>query len=222
MMCDVVGELLGLVHVVRGQHHRDAVAAQLARPGPRWRAGPAGPGRRSARRRRPARGGRRRPWRAPSRCCWPPESRRYGVRPQSPSPSRSTSMRDVERVRVQRGDVAQHLHRARTPDQAPPSCSITPMRGSSVGARRRPGRGPRTRTRARCGSPVALAGLERGGLAGAVGAEDRGDRCRARRVRSSPSTATLSPYACQVATTTASHRQSTRAGAALAGTAGHV
>ena len=43
------------------------------------------------------------------------------------------------------------------------------------------GSSPSTRTRPPLRLPVALAGLQRGGLAGAVGAEHGGDRCRARR-----------------------------------------
>ena len=64
---------------------------------------------------------------------------------------------------------------ARTPDQAPPSCSITPIRGSSS-RRSRTGVEPEHPHRALLRRAVALAGLERGGLAGAVGTEDRGDR----------------------------------------------
>ncbi len=44
-----------------------------------------------------------------SRCFWPPERRRYGVRPHSSSPSRSREHGRVERVGVQPGDVPQHL-----------------------------------------------------------------------------------------------------------------
>ena len=69
---------------------------------------------------------------------------------------------------------------ARTPLQAPPPCSITPMRGSRS-RRSRTGSRPSTRTRPACGRAVALAGLQGRGLAGAVGAEHGGDRCRARR-----------------------------------------
>ena len=52
---------------------------------------------------------------------------------------------------------------------------------------------PEHRARALLRLAVALAGLQRRRLAGAVGAEDRGDRA-ASTVRSRPSTATLSPY----------------------------
>ena len=60
-------------------------------------------------------------------------------------------------------------------DQAPPRCSITPIRGSSAAPVPDAGRGPRTRTVPRLRAAVALAGLQGGGLAGAVGAEHGGD-----------------------------------------------
>ena len=63
---------------------------------------------------------------------------------------------------------------ARTPVQAPPDCSITPMRGSRA-RRSATGSSPSTRTVPPCGLAEALAGLERGRLAGAVGPEDGGD-----------------------------------------------
>ena len=47
----------------------------------------------------------------PRRCCWPPESRRYGVRPHGTEPEPLAEGVDVERVGVQGGDVPQHLHR---------------------------------------------------------------------------------------------------------------
>ena len=82
---------------------------------------------------------------------------------------------------------------ARTPLQAPPPCSITPIRGSRsrAVADRVEAEHP---DRALLRGAVALAGLQGGGLAGAVGAEHGGDGAAARRSATSPSTATLSPY----------------------------
>ena len=191
---DLVGEPLGLVHVVRGQHDRDAVARAAPRPAPRWRGGPAGRGRRSARRGTPARAGRRRPSRARAAAAGRRRAAGTACGRTTPSPSRSTSVGDGQRVRRAATATCRSISTARTPDQAPPCCSITPIRGDAARGARAAGRA-RARGRVpRLRPPVALAGLERGGLAGAVGAEDGGDRCRARRVRLSPSTAVLSPY----------------------------
>ena len=190
---DLVGEPLGLVHVVRGEHDGHAVGAQLLEqlPGrtPRLRVH----ARRSARRRRPSRAGRR-----------------------APSPGRAAA---AGRRRAG-GTACGRSRRARAARRAASvssgwACSEAMWRSISIGAHAAPGaaalqhhadpgeqRRARSRTRveaehadrALLRAPVALAGLERGGLAGAVGAEHRGDRCRARRSRTRPSTATLSPY----------------------------
>ena len=109
----------------------------------------------------------------PSRCCWPPDRRRYGVRPHSWSASRSTSSSGVERVRVQPSDVAEHLVGA---DPAPGAAGLQhhadPGHQSAVvGDRVEPEHADPTLVRA----AIALAGLQRRRLAGAVGAEHGGD-----------------------------------------------
>ena len=190
---DPVGEPLGLVHVVRGQHDGHAVGAQLLEQLPGRTPGLRVHARRSARRRRPARAGRRSP--SPGRAAAAGRRRAGGT-----ACARSRRARAARRARRCRagGRAARAMCRsisiARTPLQAPPSCSITPIRGSRSRAGRATGSSPSTRTVPCCGRAVALAGLERGGLAGAVGAEHRGDACRARRSGTRPSTATLSPY----------------------------
>ena len=127
------------------------------------------------------RGGRRRRSASASRCCWPPESRADGRAARSREAQPLGERVGVERVRVQRGDVAQQLERRGRRWAAPPACSITPTRGRRRRRRRSPGRG---RARGRCPpsrAPEPLAALDRGGLAGAVGAEHRGDRARGGR-----------------------------------------
>ena len=129
----------------------------------------------------------------PRRCCWPPESRRYGVRPQSASPSRSTSIGRVERVRVQRGDVLEHLHGAyAAPGAAALQHHADPgeqlARGRAAGRARARGpcragpRGSPRRSRASWSCPAPL------GPSTAV-IEPRATSS------DNPSTATLSPYA---------------------------
>ena len=114
----------------------------------------------------------------PRRCCWPPLSRRYGVRPQSCSPSRSTS-RSIASGCACNAAMCRSISTARTPDQAPPDWSITPIRGSSSW-RCRIGPRPRTRTVPRCGAAETLTGLQGRGLARAVGTQHSRDRSRAR------------------------------------------
>ena len=107
-----------------------------------------------------------------SRCCWPPERRRYGVRPHDPSPSRSTSGVGVERVGVQRRHVPQHLPGANARPGATGLQHDADLRPQRAGV----GDGIEAQHphRAVLGAAEALAGLDGGGLAGAVRA--RGSR----------------------------------------------
>ena len=133
-----------------------------------------------------------------SRCCWPPDSRRYAVRPADPSPRRSTRAADVERVRVQRGHVPQHLLGLDAGvDPALLEHHADPWpQGARVAARVE----AEHPDAARVGPAVALAGLDGRGLARAVRPEDRGDRAGLDGERE-PATAALSPYRLTRSTT---------------------
>ncbi len=146
---DVVGEALGLVHVVRGQHDRHARRRAAARGAPTWYGARRGPCRPSARRRRRSRAGRR--WPSPARAA-AAGRRRAGGR----ACGRTRRARAGRRGRRRRADgraagrCARSISSACTPLQAPPCWSITPMRGSSA-RRSRTGSSPSTRTVPCCG-----------------------------------------------------------------------
>ena len=189
---DPVGEALGLLHVVRGEHDGDARRRAAPRAAPTSYDGRRGPCRRSARRRTRSRAARRSP--SPARAAAAGRRRAGGTacgRSRRARAGRTSSV-EVERVGVQPGDVAQHLVGAHAaPGAAALEHHADPgEQRAPVAHRVEPEHAHRPRLRA----PVALGGLERRGLAGAVGAEHGGDRCRARRSGDSPSTATLSPY----------------------------
>ena len=167
---DPVGQPLGLVHEVGGEHDGDAVGAQLARRRPRRRAGPAGRGRRSARRGRPARGRPTTATARASRCRWPPESRRTVVRACPVSPSRS-SRSPTGSGRACSAATCRSTSPARAPVGSPPSWSITPTLARSAASARHGSR-PSTRTVPAVRTAQALAALHRRRLAGAVRAED--------------------------------------------------
>ena len=143
MTWTLVGEPLGLVHVVRGQHDRDAVAAQLARAAPRWRAGPAGPCRRSARRRRPAPGGRPPPSPAPAAAAGRRRAGGTASGRTTPRPSRSTSIGTSSgwACRWRRGGASPprgpRSRRRRT--GASRRCGAAARRGRGAGRARAPG-----------------------------------------------------------------------------------
>ena len=170
---DPVGEALGLLHVVRGQHDGDAGAAELLEQLPRRTTG----GRVHA-------GGRL----VDERDLGTPDDRHREsepllLAPREPSVRRAPALAEpeplgqrveVERVGVQPGDVAQHLVGPHTaPRPAPLEHHADPgEQRAPVGHRVEPEHPHRARVRA----PVALGGLERRGLPGAVGSEHRGDR----------------------------------------------
>ena len=104
----LVGQPLGLVHEVGGEHDGHAVVPQVGRPAPRWRAAPAGPARRSARRGTPAPAARRPPARARAAAA----GHRTAAGTACGRPAQAEPLdqgRDVERVGVQRGHVPEHL-----------------------------------------------------------------------------------------------------------------
>ena len=109
-----------------------------------------------------------------SRCFSPPESRRYGVRGDLAEGEPLGEGRHVERVGGERGDQPQHLagagarvHAAGLQHHADPRGERVVV-GHRVEAEDPDG--------AAVGPPVPLADLDGGGLAGAVGAEQRDHR----------------------------------------------
>ena len=170
---DLVRQPLGLVHEVRGENHRHAGRAQFADQVPGRVPGLRVESRPWARPGRPARDGRPRRRPGPSRCCWPPDSRLYGVRAASASPTRTSRPSGSSGWAWKRGSIPERTPGAGTAGGTPPDCSITPIRGRRARASRAGSR-PRTRTVPAVGPAVALADLDGGGLAGAVGTQDGG------------------------------------------------
>ncbi len=170
---DEVGEALGLLEGVGGQDDGAPGRAGLAHQVPHVEAGlrvQAGGG--LVQEARPA----GRPTRAAAsatRCRWPPESRRTVVPANAVDAEPGHQVVDGGGRGVQGGEVAQQPDR-RVPLGRPPSCSITPTRArwsasARQGSRAQHADGPAV------GAPQPLAALDRGGLAGAVRAEDGGD-----------------------------------------------
>ena len=141
---DLVGEPLGLVHVVRGQHDGHAGRRAAPRAAPTSYDGRPGPSRRSARRRTRSRGGRRSP--SPGRAAAAGRRRAVGTacgrtrraRAAPTSTSRSSGWACSRAM-------WRSISSARTPLHAPPPWSITPIRGSRS-RRSRTGSSPSTRT----------------------------------------------------------------------------
>ena len=127
-----------------------------------------------------------------SRCCCPPDSRRYGVRPQSSRPSRSTSIGTGRGWACSAGDVAEHLL---GPDAGPGAAGLQHHADPGQQGRgdRRPGRGPRTRTVPPWGrrKPSQVSSVVV--LPAPLGPSTAVMLPRS-TVRSRPSTAVLSPY----------------------------
>ena len=137
---DVVGELLGLVHEVRGEHDGDAVGAQLpTRSQVACRACGSRPAVGSSR--KTSSGRPTTAMASASRCCWPPDSRRYACvrRAARPEP---LDQRAAGRAggRAVRGDEAQHLVGAGA-RVARRRTAASRRSAARSRARRRPGRG---------------------------------------------------------------------------------
>ena len=188
----LVGEPLGLVHEVRGQHDRHAVGAQLVdqvpggAPGLRVHAGgrlveedQLGSAHDGHRQREPL-----------LLAAGEPAVRRAAAGAQARAARSAAST--VERVGVQGGDVPQHLLGA---DAATRRRRTAASRRSAGAASRRWRRGsrPSTLTRAASGTAVALAGLEVVVLPAPLG-PSTAVTVPCATVRSRPSTAVLSPY----------------------------
>ena len=118
------------------------------------------------------------------RCCSPPDSRRQVERLRSARPDPLEQLVGVGRVVVVAGEEAQHLGRA---DAGVDAAVLQHHadRGRPARRARSTGSRPSTRTVPAVGAAVALEGLDGGGLAGAVGAEQGGDLARAAAVNES-------------------------------------
>ena len=160
---DPVGEALGLVHVVRGEHDGDAGGAQLLEqlPGGTPGGGVHAGGRLVDEHDLRTADDRHRQAEPLLLAAGEPSVRRPAAvaeaEPVGEQPSRSSGWACSRAT-------CRSISSARTPLQAPPPWSITPMRGSRA-RRSRTGSSPSTRTVPACGRAVALGGLERGGLA---------------------------------------------------------
>ena len=170
---DAVGQVLGLVHVVGGQHDRDAVGPDLLEHLPR---------------RAPGLGVHAGGRLVDEHQLGSPDERDRQTEalllaPGQPAVGGPAAVGQaeavdehgrVERVRVERGHVLQHLHGAYA---APGAAAL--QHDADPGEQLRPVAlrvEPEHADRAALGRPVALAGLERRGLARAVGSEHGGDR----------------------------------------------
>ena len=111
-----------------------------------------------------------------SRCCSPPESWRHVERPARRARPARAARRRRPGCRSRRR-TARPPRPPRMPGYTPPCCSITPSEPTSW-AWSAIGVEPEHPHRSAVGPAVALARLDGGGLAGAVRAEQGGDRAR--------------------------------------------